>query len=664
MRLLVALVFVSTLVGPRAADATPPVAFNRTDPAVGSTPFAVATGDLNGDAIPDLVSANYGANTISVRLGVGAGAYAPAVDYATELQPVSVAIGDLNNDAIPELAVCNWGSGTISIFPGLGGGVFGVRADLSAGGSRPISGRFVQLNLDNNLDFVFALRNHGLVTVWMGNGAGSFMSTTSYSTAPISFPYAIALGDFHGDNEFDLIVGTDTATNQVVIFPGVQGTFLASTAWTVGTQPISVALADINNDGKGDLIAANQADGTVSVRTGNGINGFGPKVDYPVGAGPFSVVHGYFNGDIHRDLAVVNGGANSISILLGDGAGSFDPKVDFATGTGPRGITAGELNGDTRLDLAVANSGSNTVSVFLNGSDPSQLACPAGVVANGDFAMGIVAGSMPYASVDSWSMLSNTPQVLPDGCGNVGSIQMWGNQGTGESIKQRLPGSGLQAGRTYRITLCARWLDNANPILPQYVRFRLAASASEPLGYPGPAGYTVVGITPNITSTSWASFTLPNFTAPVDLTWLTVNPENDFNLLDGDFMSWGVIDDICIEDLLSPTSDLVEHDLDAVGNAPGRPAPSLLLLSAGPNPTRGDASVHFSLAHAAPVEWTILDVTGARVFQDRTASLAAGAQELRWDGRRTDGLKAPGGVYYFRLAAGAEEVRGKLVLVP
>lgn len=648
---------------PRAASATPPVAFNRVDPAVGATPFAVATGDLNGDAIADLVAANYGSNTVSVRLGIGPGAFAPPVDYATGLQPVSVAIGDLNNDGIPDLVVCNWGGGTISTIPGLGGGVFGPRTDLPAGGSRPISGRLVHLDVDNRLDLVFVLRNHGLVCIWKGNGAGGFTSTTTYSTAPISFPYSVALGDLHGDGEFDLIVGTDAAVNQVVVFPGYQGTLFPSTAWTVGTQPISVALGDLNNDGKGDLIAANQADGTVSVRLGDGANGFGPKVDFATGTGPFSVVHGYVNGDIHRDLAVVNGGANSISILLGDSNGSFLPKVDFATGTAPRGLTAGELNGDTRLDLAVANSGASTVSVFLNGSDPSELACPAGIVANGDFARGIVTGSMPFASIDSWSLLSTTPQVLGDGCGNVGSIQMWGNLGTGEAIKQRLPGSGLQAGRTYRITLCARWLDNANPILPQYVRFRLSASASEPLGYPVPAGYTVVGITPEITSTSWASFVLPNFTAPVNLTWITVNPENDFNLNDGDFMSWGVIDDICIEDLSSPTSGVVELDPLAGSGGDRKRSPGLSLVSAGPNPTRGPSTIRFSLARPADVELRVHDLRGAEVYRRRAVGLSAGSHLLGWDGLLASGRRAPGGVYYFRLGADADDARGKLILL-
>jgi len=174
--------------------------------------------------------------------------------------------------------------------------------------------------------------------------------------------------------------------------------------------------------------------------------------------------------------------------------------------------------------------------------------CSNGLVANSGFSNGLVPGSMPTGSVADWSPLNATPQVIsPDGCSGPGCIQMWGNQVVGESIVQQLPGMGILAGRTYRINVCYRWHDSgANQ--PTYVRFRLSASASSPGLYPPQASYDLIGITPNTSSAAWLSHSF-QWTAPSNASYLIINPENDSSVNNGNFVSWGQIDDICIQDI-------------------------------------------------------------------------------------------------------------------
>ncbi len=83
--------------------------------AVGSDPFSVAIGDLNGDGIPDLAVANAGSNSVSVLLGAGDGSFGGRRDFAVGGQPFSVAIGDLNGDGFPDLAVANQRSASVSV---------------------------------------------------------------------------------------------------------------------------------------------------------------------------------------------------------------------------------------------------------------------------------------------------------------------------------------------------------------------------------------------------------------------------------------------------------------------------------------------------------------------------------------------------------------------
>ena len=70
---------------------------------------------MNQDGNPDLVVANFGANTISVLLGNGTGSFAPKTDFATGAGPFSVDISDLNGDGKPDLAVADVNGNTVSV---------------------------------------------------------------------------------------------------------------------------------------------------------------------------------------------------------------------------------------------------------------------------------------------------------------------------------------------------------------------------------------------------------------------------------------------------------------------------------------------------------------------------------------------------------------------
>lgn len=190
--------------------------------------------------------------------------------------------------------------------------------------------------------------------------------------------------------------------------------------------------------------------------------------------------------------------------------------------------------------------GAGALVLGLAGGAQAQ-SCASNVVSNGHFTDGLAPGSMPAGTVTDWSVLTASPQVVTDGCDAPGAVQMWGNLVVGESIKQQLPGIGIEAGKTYSVTVCYRWLDNSNPVLPQYVRFRLAAASALPTGYPSTSGYDLIGTTPNTSSTTWITHTFPSWTAPNNASYLTINPENDSSQNDGDFVSWGLIDDVCIE---------------------------------------------------------------------------------------------------------------------
>ncbi len=102
---------------------------------VGTTPVAIATGDLDADGVPDLAVVNQGDNTVTVLLGSGNldGTFAQATGspLATAATPAGVVIANFANGTVPDIAVTNSGSSTVGVYLGLGSGTFANRIELN-----------------------------------------------------------------------------------------------------------------------------------------------------------------------------------------------------------------------------------------------------------------------------------------------------------------------------------------------------------------------------------------------------------------------------------------------------------------------------------------------------------------------------------------------------
>ncbi|CAF1631010.1 unnamed protein product, partial [Adineta ricciae] len=83
---------------------------------VGKYPSKATTADLDNDGYLDVITINYGDNTISVLLGNGNRTFSSQVKYATGVQPSDIAIGDLNKDNKIDVIVTNSQSEKVSVF--------------------------------------------------------------------------------------------------------------------------------------------------------------------------------------------------------------------------------------------------------------------------------------------------------------------------------------------------------------------------------------------------------------------------------------------------------------------------------------------------------------------------------------------------------------------
>ncbi len=329
-------------------------------------PTSVTAADLNGDGNPDILSADYNSNQVSVRLGRGDGSFGTQATYATGNLPLSVTTGDLNGDGISDLLTADGGAGQVSVRLGRGDGTFGAQATYATG-ANPFSVSTADLNGDGSLDFLSADLVSNQVSVRLGRGDGTFGAQATYATG--TQPTFATTSDLNGDGVTDFL-STDYGSNQVSVRLGKgDGTFGAQATYATGTNPYSVTTADLNNDGITDFVSSDFGSNQVSVRLGKGDGTFGAQATYATGTQPISVSTSDLNGDGIPDILSADFGSNQLSVRLGKGDGTFGAQSTYVTGTNPKSVATADLNGDGIADLLTADYNSNQVSIRLGNAD-------------------------------------------------------------------------------------------------------------------------------------------------------------------------------------------------------------------------------------------------------------------------------------------------------
>ena len=117
-----------------------------------SRPHEIRATDLNGDAKPDLVTANDLGDNVSVAIGKGDGTFQAPVLYPVGNAPMSLVAGNFNGDGKRAVGV--------GVLLGHGDGTFGSVRSYAAG-SHPFSIAAGDFNSDGRLDAVTANFNTG-----------------------------------------------------------------------------------------------------------------------------------------------------------------------------------------------------------------------------------------------------------------------------------------------------------------------------------------------------------------------------------------------------------------------------------------------------------------------------------------------------------------------
>ena len=184
-------------------------------------PGPIVSGDFDSQNGPDIavISSDVITDSIYIHFNDGSGGFASVTKLAVDANPAELVAADLNGDLIDDLAICHWGT------PWIGAG----------------------------------LAEHE-IWIMIGNGDGTFQSPTYLN--PIATVHNMVAGDFEGDGDIDLLIGSndeDTPFSALTgwlndgngsFSPGGFGYFFGD-AW-----PWKMALADLDGNGYADIPVA------------------------------------------------------------------------------------------------------------------------------------------------------------------------------------------------------------------------------------------------------------------------------------------------------------------------------------------------------------------------------------------------------------------------
>jgi FG-GAP-like repeat/FG-GAP repeat len=337
---------------------------------------SVAVADIDGNGLPDilgLVATEVGGMAtqgyVSTRLQTSAGAFAPPVRFGVGANPAFLLLADVNGDGRPDLVVANAGDHSVSVrlADPAKPGSFLPAIVLSTPGLRPFGVAVGNLSghSDGLQDIVVAASGANSVLVFTQTAAGTFGAPVAYAVG--GDPQAVTVADLDGNGLADIAVATAANTVSVLLQTSA-GTFAPEVDYPTGIQPVAILAADLNGDGKLDLLTANFGAATnpgnqgLSVLLQGAVPGtFGAPVNYVTEYCASGLAVGDLNGDGKPDVAVacqgLPGSPGAVSVLMQDPAnpGALLPTVNYPGSYGPMSVAIGDMNGDGLPDLVVAD---------------------------------------------------------------------------------------------------------------------------------------------------------------------------------------------------------------------------------------------------------------------------------------------------------------------
>lgn len=349
----------------------------------GKYPVIGGIGDFDGDGKPDIITANYTDNTVSVFRNNSSNvtlSFLKLAVIATGEGPGDIAIADFDGDGMLDFSVSNTTTQTVSVFRNIstaGTIKFAPTIDLPgykytirvSAGDFDGDGKPDIAEVDNIVGDIYLFRNTST--------PGNLSFTQVYPFIGLGeVPSDLAVGDLDNDGKPDLAI-TEPFTNTLHLLKNITSgeaiLFDYKLTLVPKTEPNQVSMADLDGDGNTDIIVCSSGSDSITVFQNKSTAGnytFIPR-SFKVGTSPNNVSIGDLDGDGKPDLAV-SSSEIEVKVLRNTSSGgnvSFAGAVGYFVSGSSSFTSIGDLNADGRPDLVVGNY----MSIFILKNETSAL---------------------------------------------------------------------------------------------------------------------------------------------------------------------------------------------------------------------------------------------------------------------------------------------------
>ncbi len=348
--------------------------------AVGARPNRPVIADVNKDGRSDVLfvcNAQTGdGRRIGILRNLGDGRFRTTY-LPFELRPTASKVfpADVNRDNALDIVLIEHSSYEVSIFLGDGTGSFtrGPQPSVQTydgSSAHTHYAAIVDLNRDGNLDVLTSSANDNVVCVLLGDGKGGFAPAAGSPFPAGIHPYeGLTVYDLNGDGNLDVVVPNLRGAGVCVLRGDGQGALemVAGSPISTKARPGFCTVTDINRDGTPDILVSHDEDPQITVFAGSPGQPFRftPADPIRLPHAVWAILVTDINKDGRSDL-VLGSATETVLIMLGaDAAGRRFQEQRLRTGGRAPWPAVGDLNNDGIPDLVTSNMTSASVSVLL-----------------------------------------------------------------------------------------------------------------------------------------------------------------------------------------------------------------------------------------------------------------------------------------------------------